>query len=154
MTVHSSPFRPIADYGFLSECETVALVAPDGAIDWMCVPRVDSPSVFGAVLDRGAGSFRRGPANINVRLSGSPTGARSLPNCVKTSSTPRPGAPRRTRSTPMSASTVSTAAAFVPDDRAGRLAVADGTTGLPLPPAAEDRSPGASKGKRQSATTD
>ena len=61
-----SPFTPIADYGFLSNCHTGALVAPDGTVDWLCVPRFDSPSVFGAVLDRGAGGFRFGPFGINV----------------------------------------------------------------------------------------
>ena len=61
-----SPFTPIAHYGFLSNCHTGALVAPDGAVDWLCVPRFDSPSVFGALLDRGAGSFRFAPFGINV----------------------------------------------------------------------------------------
>jgi GH15 family glucan-1,4-alpha-glucosidase len=61
-----SPFPPIANYGFLSNCHTGALVAPDGAVDWLCVPRFDSPSVFGTLLDRAAGAFRFAPFGINV----------------------------------------------------------------------------------------
>jgi alpha,alpha-trehalase len=61
-----SPFTPIADYAFLSNCHTGALIAPDGAVDWLCVPRFDSPSVFGSVLDREGGNFRLGPFGINV----------------------------------------------------------------------------------------
>lgn len=64
-----SPFPPIADYGFLSDCETTALVAPSGAIEWMCLPRMDSPSIFGAILDRDAGAFRLGPADTDVPAS-------------------------------------------------------------------------------------
>ena len=61
-----SPFPPIADYGFLSDCETTALVAPSGSVEWLCLPRMDSPSVFGAMLDRDGGVFRLGPADVMV----------------------------------------------------------------------------------------
>jgi GH15 family glucan-1,4-alpha-glucosidase len=59
-----SPYPPIADYAFLSDCEVTALIAPSGAIEWMCLPRIDCPSVFGAILERDAGRFLFGPDNI------------------------------------------------------------------------------------------
>ncbi|MCW3011046.1 MAG: glycoside hydrolase family 15 protein [Solirubrobacterales bacterium] len=62
----TSAFPPIADYGFLSDCHTAALVAPDGTIEWLCPPRFDSPSVFAAILDRSAGGFRLGPSSMGV----------------------------------------------------------------------------------------
>jgi GH15 family glucan-1,4-alpha-glucosidase len=64
-----SPFPPIAEYAFLSNCHTGALVAPDGSVDWLCVPRFDSASIFGALLDREAGTFRFAPFGINVPTS-------------------------------------------------------------------------------------
>ena len=70
-------FPPIADYGFLSDCETTALVSPGGNVEWMCLPRMDSPSVFGAILDRGAGGFRLGPADMSV-----PAARRYLPGTM------------------------------------------------------------------------
>ena len=80
--VTASPFPPIAEYGFLSDCETCALVAPNGNVEWLCLPRFDSPSVFGAILDRDAGGFRLGPADIEV-----PAARRYLPgtNVLETS---------------------------------------------------------------------
>jgi GH15 family glucan-1,4-alpha-glucosidase len=67
--VAGSPFPRIGDYGFLSDCHTAALVAPDGAVEWLCLPRFDSPSVFTAMLDRGAGSFRLGPRSLSAPLA-------------------------------------------------------------------------------------
>ncbi|HEY2602537.1 MAG TPA: glycoside hydrolase family 15 protein [Thermoleophilaceae bacterium] len=61
-----SAFPPIGDYAFLSDCQTTALVAPNGNVEWLCLPRMDSPSAFGAILDRDAGGFRIGPADVNV----------------------------------------------------------------------------------------
>ncbi len=80
-TPTSSPFPPIADYGFLSDCHTGALVASDGSIEWMCLPYFDSPSIFGALLDRGAGSWRVGPYGLYV-----PAGRRYIPgtNMIET----------------------------------------------------------------------
>jgi alpha,alpha-trehalase len=59
-------FPSIADLGFLSDCETTALVAPGGSVEWLCLPRMDSPSVFGAILDRDAGLFRIHPTGVEV----------------------------------------------------------------------------------------
>jgi GH15 family glucan-1,4-alpha-glucosidase len=76
-----SPFPPIADYGFLSDCHTCALVASDGSIEWMCLPYFDSPSVFGAMLDRSAGRWRVGPYGMYT-----PAGRRYVPgtNLIET----------------------------------------------------------------------
>jgi alpha,alpha-trehalase len=75
--IRMSAFPPIGDYAFLSDCETTALVAPNGNIEWMCLPRMDSPSVFAAVLDRDAGGFRVGPADVDV-----PAGRRYIPGTM------------------------------------------------------------------------
>jgi GH15 family glucan-1,4-alpha-glucosidase len=73
----NSNFPPIADYAFLSDCEVNALIAPSGRVEWMCLPRPDSPSVFGSILDRAAGNFRFGPTNVQV-----PAGRRYLPGTL------------------------------------------------------------------------
>ncbi len=72
-----SPFPPISDYAFLSDGEVTALIAPDGNVEWMSVPRMDSPSIFGAMLDRDSGVFRLGPADMRV-----PAARRYLPGTM------------------------------------------------------------------------
>jgi GH15 family glucan-1,4-alpha-glucosidase len=76
-----SPFPPIGGYGFISDCHTGALVAYDGSIEWMCLPHFDSPSIFAAMLDRGAGSWRVGPYGMYT-----PVGWRYMPgtNLIET----------------------------------------------------------------------
>ena len=70
-------FPPIADYGFLSDCENNCLISSSGAVEWMCLPRPDSPSVFGAILDRSAGHFRLAPYGVRV-----PAARRYLPGSM------------------------------------------------------------------------
>jgi GH15 family glucan-1,4-alpha-glucosidase len=72
-----SPFPPIAEYAFLSDCEVTALVAPSGSIEWMCLPRMDGPSIFGSMLDRDAGHFKLSPTDTTV-----PAGRRYLPGTM------------------------------------------------------------------------
>ncbi len=73
----ASAFPPIAEYALLSDCETTALIAPNGNVEWMCLPRMDSPSVFASILDRDAGSFRLGPTHVSV-----PAGRRYIPGTM------------------------------------------------------------------------
>jgi alpha,alpha-trehalase len=62
-------FPPIGSYGFLSDCHTSALVSYDGSVEWLCLPRFDSPSAFAALLDRGAGHFKVAPRGVIVPIS-------------------------------------------------------------------------------------
>jgi GH15 family glucan-1,4-alpha-glucosidase len=53
---------PIDAHALLSDCHSAALVTADGSVDWMCLPRFDSPSVFGRLLDDDAGHWSIRPA--------------------------------------------------------------------------------------------
>lgn len=52
-------YLPIAEHGIIGDLHSIALVGTDGRIDWYCCPRFDSPSVFGAILDKDRGGFYR-----------------------------------------------------------------------------------------------
>lgn len=60
----------IADYALLSDCHSAALVSSDGAIDWFCTPRIDSPATFSRLLDADlGGTCRIGPCGDVVETS-------------------------------------------------------------------------------------
>jgi GH15 family glucan-1,4-alpha-glucosidase len=49
--------QPIENYGIIGDLHSAALVGMDGSIDFMCFPRFDSPTIFGALLDAGKGGW-------------------------------------------------------------------------------------------------
>src|SRR5215203_34018 len=62
------PYQPIEHYGIIGNLLTAALVGLDGSIDWLCLPRFDSSSVFAAILDDARGGrFRIAPPSDDLR---------------------------------------------------------------------------------------
>ncbi|MFN0155556.1 MAG: glycoside hydrolase family 15 protein [Gaiella sp.] len=65
----TQPYLPIADHGVIGDLHTVALVGITGTVDWLCLPRFDSPSVFGAILDSAKGGhFAIAPAEGEITV--------------------------------------------------------------------------------------
>jgi GH15 family glucan-1,4-alpha-glucosidase len=70
MTTESETFEaasagqsiPIANYGLLADCNSAALVSRDGSVDWLCLPRYDSPALFARLLGPDAGHWSIRPA--------------------------------------------------------------------------------------------
>jgi GH15 family glucan-1,4-alpha-glucosidase len=61
---------PIEDYGLLGDTRAAALVASDGSIDWLCVPRFDGQPIFGRLVGGpAAGTFRLGPAHGSTPIA-------------------------------------------------------------------------------------
>jgi GH15 family glucan-1,4-alpha-glucosidase len=61
-------YQPIENYGVIGNMRTVALAGMHGSIDWFCYPDIDSPSIFGALLDDAKGGrFRIAPVDESVR---------------------------------------------------------------------------------------
>ncbi|MGH2484712.1 MAG: trehalase-like domain-containing protein, partial [Ktedonobacterales bacterium] len=55
-------YWPIKQYGVIGDCRTAALVAPNGSIDWLCLPHFDSPAILCKLLDADkGGSYRVAP---------------------------------------------------------------------------------------------
>ncbi|MGH8243989.1 MAG: glycoside hydrolase family 15 protein [Steroidobacteraceae bacterium] len=53
---------PIADFALIGDCRSAALISRDGGLVWLCLPRFESPAVFGALLDERGGDFTIAPA--------------------------------------------------------------------------------------------
>src|SRR5260370_1467668 len=60
-------YQPISSYGVIGDCRSAVLIAPDGAVDWACLPDFDSPAIFCRLLDaRRGGYFQIAPADTSI----------------------------------------------------------------------------------------
>jgi GH15 family glucan-1,4-alpha-glucosidase len=60
-------YQPIDSYGVIGDCHSVVLVAPDGSVDWGCLPDFDSPAIFCRLLDaRHGGYFQIAPTDSAI----------------------------------------------------------------------------------------
>src|SRR5215470_14623174 len=50
-------YQPINAYGVIGDCRSIVLVAPDGSVDWGCLPDFDSPAIFCRLLDAECGGY-------------------------------------------------------------------------------------------------
>lgn len=55
--MHADKYPPIADYGFIADCHSCALISKAGSMDWCCMPRIDSASCFARLLGWEQGGF-------------------------------------------------------------------------------------------------
>jgi len=60
-------YQPINSYGVIGDCRSVVLVAPDGSVDWGCLPDFDSPAIFCRLLDaEHGGYFQIAPSDASI----------------------------------------------------------------------------------------
>ena len=62
-----NPYPPISDYAYIADCHSAALVSKSGSIDWCCMPRIDSGSCFGRILDWKNGGYCPNIARLPLR---------------------------------------------------------------------------------------
>jgi alpha,alpha-trehalase len=68
MNTNTRNYQAINAYGVIGDCHSVVLVAPDGSVDWGCLPDFDSPAIFCRLLDaQRGGYFQIAPSDQNIR---------------------------------------------------------------------------------------